>query len=251
MSRTSARITIGISLTAGLALALGVGAWFTGSPLYAADNAAAVAPPVLDPPKAAGPLQSAVFSGGCFWGVQAVFEHTRGVRQVLAGYAGGEKSTAEYETVSTGTTGHAESVQVSFDPAQVSYGELLRVFFSVAHDPTELNRQGPDSGTQYRSEIFYMDAQQKQIAEAYIAQLDHAKAFPRKIVTRVDPYKGFFPAEAYHQDFLIHHPDNPYIVYNDLPKLANFRRVLPDDYLAAPVAVASPVTVGSNRTPLP
>jgi peptide-methionine (S)-S-oxide reductase len=251
MSRTNARLTVGISLTLGLTLALGVGAWLAGSPLYAADGAAAVAPPVLDLPKAAGPPQSAVFSGGCFWGVQAVFEHTRGVRQVLAGYAGGEKSTAEYETVSTGTTGHAESVQVSFDPAQISYGELLRVFFSVAHNPTELNRQGPDSGTQYRSEIFYLDEHQKQVAEAYIAQLDHAKAFSRKIVTRVDPYKGFYPAEGYHQDFLIHHPDNPYIVYNDLPKIENFRRLLPEDFRATPAALVAPVAVGTSQTPLP
>jgi peptide-methionine (S)-S-oxide reductase len=239
MSRRTHRLAVRI----GLVLVLGVGCWLTLSPLHAADGAVAVAPPALDDPKAAGPAQSAVFAGGCFWGVQAVFEHTRGVRQVLAGYAGGQKSTADYETVSTGSTGHAESVQVNFDPAQVSYGELLRIFFSVAHDPTELNRQGPDVGTQYRSEIFYLNERQKQIAEAYITQLDGSRIFSRRIATRVDALQGFYAAEAYHQDFLIRNPSNPYIVYNDLPKIENFRRLLPDDYRASPVTVSVSVSV--------
>jgi peptide-methionine (S)-S-oxide reductase len=239
MSRTTLRLAVRVCLV----LLLGVGACLVLRPLRAADGAVAVAPPALDDPRAAGPPQTAVFSGGCFWGVQGVFEHVRGVRRVLAGYAGGDKSTAEYETVSTGRTGHAESVQVSFDPAQVSYGELLRVFFSVAHDPTQLNRQGPDVGTQYRSEIFYLNERQKQIAEAYIAQLDHSGIFSRRIATRVDPYGGFYPAESYHQDFLISNPGNPYIAYNDLPKIESFRRVLPDYFRAAPVTVSVSVTV--------
>lgn len=235
MSRTPVRL----ALFASLALVLGAGSWFALTPLQAADGAVVVAPPALDDPKAAGPQRSAVFSGGCFWGVQAVFEHTRGVRKVLAGYAGGEKSTAQYETVSTGTTGHAESVQVSFDPAQISYGELLRVFFSVAHDPTQLNRQGPDAGSQYRSEIFYADERQKQIAEAYIAQLDQSRIFSRRIATRIDPYRGFYAAESYHQDFLIKNPGNEYILVNDLPKIENLRRLLPDLYRGTPVTVGS------------
>jgi peptide-methionine (S)-S-oxide reductase len=192
----------------------------------------------VDNPKAAGALQSAVLSGGCFWGVQGVFEHVRGVRKVVAGYAGGDKSTAEYGTVGRGTTGHAESVQITFDPAEVSYGELLHVFFSVVHDPTQLNRQGPDSGTQYRSEIFYLDDAQKKIAQSYISQLNGSKVFPEPIVTRVDAFKGFYPAEAYHQDFLIHNPNYPYIVYNDLPKIQNLRRVLPEYFQGKPVMVS-------------
>jgi peptide-methionine (S)-S-oxide reductase len=219
-------------------LTVAVLTWCTLGPVQAAEGAVLVPPPTLDNPKATGALQSAVLSGGCFWGVQGVFEHVRGVRKVVAGYAGGDKSTAEYRTVSSGNTGHAESVQITFDPAQVSYGELLRVFFSVVHDPTQLNRQGPDSGTQYRSEIFYLDDLQMKIATAYIAQLNGAKAFPQPIVTRVDAFKGFYPAEAYHQDFLIHNPNYPYIVYNDLPKIQNLRRVLPDDFQADPVTVS-------------
>ena len=199
-------------------------------------EAAAVLPvPAVDNPKAAGPLQTAVLAGGCFWGVQGVFQHTKGVRRVLSGYAGGDKSTAEYEKVSTGETGHAESVQVVFDPREISYGEILRIYFSVAHDPTELNRQGPDVGTQYRSAIFYADASQQRIAQAYIAQLQKARAFARPIVTRLDSLKGFYPAEAYHQDYLILHPYQPYIVINDLPKIANLKRLFPDQYREKPV----------------
>jgi len=220
-------------------VALGAVLWFGARPLVAGEGAVQIPAPAADIPKAAGALQTAVLSGGCFWGVQGVFEHMRGVRKVLAGYAGGAASTAEYETVSTGTTGHAESVQITFDPALVSYGELLRVFFSVVHDPTELNRQGSDVGTQYRSEIFYMDDAQKNVAQAYIAQLSSAKVFPEPIVTRVDAFKGFYPAEAYHQDFLIRNPQHPYIVYVDLPKIRNFQRVLPEYYQGQPVMVSS------------
>jgi peptide-methionine (S)-S-oxide reductase len=174
--------------------------------------------------------RTAVFAGGCFWGVDAVFKHVKGVSRVVSGYAGGGPSTAEYEVVSTGTTGHAESVQVTYDPSEVSYGDLLKVFFYAAHDPTELNRQGPDSGTQYRSAIFFTNAEQKKIADDYIAQLDHAKAFPEPIVTQVVPLKGFYPAEAYHQNYLERHPDNPYIVINDLPKLDLLREKFPELY---------------------
>jgi len=209
------------------------------APALTGETATMLPPPAVDNPKAAGPMQTAVLAGGCFWGVQGVYQYTKGVRQVLSGYSGGDKSTAEYERVGTGTTGHAESVQVVFDPREISYGEILRIYFSVAHDPTELNRQGPDVGTQYRSAIFYGDASQKRIAEAYIAQLGKAKAFARPIVTRVDPLKGFYPAETYHQDFLVKHPYHPYIVFNDLPKIANLKRVFPEQYRDKPVTVAS------------
>jgi peptide-methionine (S)-S-oxide reductase len=196
-------------------------------------------PPTVDQPLAAGAMQTAVLAGGCFWGIQGVFQHVKGVSQVLAGYAGGEKATAIYEMVGSGQTGHAESVEIRFDPAQVSYGQLLRIFFSVAHDPTELDRQGPDDGPQYRSAVFVVDAGQRRIAEAYIAQLDKAGLYGGPIVTRVDPLKGFYPAEGYHQDFLIHHPTYPYIVVNDLPKVANLKRLFPDLYRDQPVTVAT------------
>jgi peptide-methionine (S)-S-oxide reductase len=207
------------------------------SPLYGAEAAVVIAPPVVDNPKAPGPLQTAVLAGGCFWGVQGVFEHVRGVQKVVAGYAGGEQSTAQYETVSTGRTGHAESVRITYDPAQVSYGQLLQIAFSVVSDPTLLNRQGPDSGTQYRSAIFYADDTQKKIAEAYIAQLDAAHVFARPIVTRIEPLKGFYAAEDYHQDYLVHNPTAPYIAYNDIPKVENFKKLFPEIYSGQPVLV--------------
>jgi len=205
----------------------------------AQEDAVKIPPAALDPPAATSGLQTAVLAGGCFWGVQGVYQHLKGVRNVLSGYAGGSRDTAEYNTVSGGDTGHAESVQITFDPAQVSYGQILQVFFSVAHDPTQLNRQGPDVGTQYRSAIFYTNAAQKQVAEAYIAQLDKAGVFGRRIVTRVDPLQGFYRAEDYHQDYLLNHPDQPYIAFNDLPKVRNFERTLPQLYNAKPVTVAS------------
>lgn len=187
--------------------------------------------PALDNPIASSHgHEEAVLSGGCFWGVQTVFEHTQGVLSAISGYAGGDAGSAHYEMVGTGNTGHAESVKVTFDPSQITYGEILMIFFSVAHDPTQLNKQGPDWGTQYRSALFYTGLEQKKIAEAYIAQLDAARVFPQKIVTHLAPLKEFFPAEPYHQDYVKHHPDNPYIVINDLPKLANFRRQFPDLY---------------------
>jgi peptide-methionine (S)-S-oxide reductase len=184
--------------------------------------------PAVDPKPVATGTQTAVLAGGCFWGVEAVFERLNGVSGVVSGFAGGSKSTAHYEIVSTGTTGHAESVQITYDPAQISYGTLLKVFFAVAHDPTELNRQGPDEGTQYRSSIFYATPEQKTVAEDYIRQLDAAKLFPRRIVTTVVPLQGFYPAEAYHQHFLDHNPRYPYIVYNDLPKLDHLKKELPE-----------------------
>jgi len=198
-----------------------------------AGNAAAVAisGPAVDAPKTAkGGEQTAVIAGGCFWGIQAVFQHVKGVVNATSGYSGGEARTAQYEVVSTGETGHAESVKITYDPAQVTYGELLRVFFSVAHDPTQINQQGPDDGTQYRSVIFYGNDEQKKIAEAYIAQLDKAKVFPRPIVTQVVPLKAFYPAEDYHQNYATLHPDQPYIVFNDAPKVAHLRQQFPELY---------------------
>lgn len=194
--------------------------------------AVAIPNPAVDAPlaKAKG-AQTAVLAGGCFWGIQAVFEHVKGVNAVTAGYSGGAANTAQYETVSTGATGHAESVQITYDPSQVSYGQILRVFFSVAHNPTELNRQGPDDGPQYRSSIFYANDEQKRIAQAYIDQLDQAKVFSRPIVTQVVALKAFYPAEAYHQDYAIHHPDEPYIRINDLPKVEHLRQQLPELYI--------------------
>lgn len=194
-------------------------------------SAVTIPAPAVDAPSAISKApQTAVISGGCFWGIQAVFQHVKGVISATSGYSGGEAKTAEYELVSNGDTGHAESVRITYDPSQITYGQLLRVFFSVAHDPTELNHQGPDSGTQYRSSIFYSNDEQKRIAEAYIAQLERAKLFPNPIVTQVVPLKAFYPAEAYHQDYFSRHPDNPYIVYNDAPKVAHLRQQFPDLY---------------------
>ena len=173
---------------------------------------------------------SMVVAGGCFWGIQAVFQHVKGVQSATAGYAGGDANTAHYEMVGTGTTGHAESVKIVYDPSKISYGQLLKVFFSVAHNPTELNRQGPDVGEEYRSVIFHANDDQKRIAQAYIDQLNQAKAFPKSIVTQVVPLKGFYPAEAYHQDYAAHHPDDPYIRFNDLPKVEHLREQLPELY---------------------
>jgi peptide-methionine (S)-S-oxide reductase len=221
---------------------LGAVAWRSG--LLQAEAVAMLPAAKVDDAKTAGALQTAVISGGCFWGVQGVFQHVKGVRRVVSGYAGGEKSTAQYETVSTGTTGHAESVQITFDPAQISYGQLLQIAFSVAFDPTELNRQGPDLGRQYRSEIWYANDTQKTIAMAYIAQLNQARAFARPIVTRVDPLHGFYPAEDYHQDFLYLHPSHPYIAINDIPKVNNLKHVFPDLYLQQPTLV-NPVKAGN------
>jgi peptide-methionine (S)-S-oxide reductase len=198
----------------------------------AALQAAPLPAPATDLPKAASPsTQTAVFAGGCFWGVEAVFRHVKGVKTAVSGYAGGDAGTANYMIVSSGMTKHAESVQVTYDPSQVTYGELLRIFFSVAHDPTQLNRQGPDHGTQYRSAVFYTDDDQKRVAQAYILQLGAAKAFPQSIVTQVVPLPAFYPAEEYHQNYLARNPTQPYIVYNDLPKLAALKQQFPARYV--------------------
>jgi peptide-methionine (S)-S-oxide reductase len=187
--------------------------------------------PALDAPLASAPgQQTAVFAGGCFWGVQAVFEHLKGVSSATSGYAGGYVKSPSYESVSMGVTGHAESVSVVYDPSRITYGQLLMVFFSVAHDPTQWNRQGPDTGSQYRSLILYTSDEQKHIAQAYIVQLDSAKVYSRPIVTKVEPYEAFYPAEHYHQDYLKHNPTNPYIMYNDLPKLENLKKTFPNLY---------------------
>ncbi len=223
MSRSSYP-SFAAAFAAVLAMAIQADVAIAGSPLPA---------PAVDIPAASvqGP-QTAVFAGGCFWGVEAVFRHVKGVSKAVSGYAGGSFKTADYERVSTGSTGHAESVEVTYDPAQVSYGELLRIFFSVAHDPTQLNRQGPDYGTQYRSAIFYMSDEQKRVAQAYIAQLGQAKAYPSPIVTQVIALPAFYAAEAYHQNYLALHPTQPYIVMHDLPKLAQLKQQFPDRYVA-------------------
>jgi peptide-methionine (S)-S-oxide reductase len=196
-------------------------------------SATTIPNPVLDAPLATVKgEQTAVLAGGCFWGVEAVFEHVKGVTRVTSGYSGGSADTAQYGTVSTGETGHAESVRIIYDPSQISYGQLLKVFFSVAHDPTELNRQGPDTGTQYRSAIFFGNDEQKRIAEAYIDQLNKARVFGAPIVTKVSALHAFYEAESYHQDYLAHHPDEPYIIYNDIPKVENLRKQFPELYKA-------------------
>ena len=190
--------------------------------------AASLPGPAVDENRSEKKSETVVLAGGCFWGVQAVFSAVKGVTSAVSGYAGGSKANAHYEIVSTGTTGHAESVQITFDPSQVSFGQLLKIYFSVVHDPTELNRQGPDEGTQYRSEIFYMSDEQKRIAEAYIQQLTAAKVFKRPIVTKVAPLQAFYPAEDYHQNYVARNPHQPYVAYNDLPKLTNLRAEFPE-----------------------
>ena len=201
-----------------------------------AEKAVILPPPALDETTQAR-SETAVFAGGCFWGVQGVFQHVKGVKNAVSGYAGGAANTAQYERVSNGNTGHAESVEVAFDPAQVSYGTLLQIYFSVAHNPTELNRQGPDSGTQYRSAIFTKNAEQQRVAQAYITQLDAAHVFDKPIVTKLETFNGFYPAEEEHQDFLTEHPTYPYIVINDLPKVAQLKQLYPARYQEQPVLV--------------
>ena len=223
MFRQSSRTLAAVAITAAALL----------QPLPSRAAASPLPAPATDIPAASakGP-QTAVFAGGCFWGVEAVFRHVKGVTKAVSGYAGGGPKTADYEMVSTGMTGHAESVEVTYDPAQVSYGELLRIFFSVAHDPTQLNRQGPDYGTQYRSVIFVSSDEQKRVAQAYIDQLGQAKAFAEPIVTQVIALPEFYPAEAYHQNYLALHPTQPYIVMHDMPKLAQLKTQFPERYVA-------------------
>lgn len=204
-----------------------------------AEEARAIPAPATDEAPGTANAETAVLAGGCFWGVQGVFQHVKGVISATSGYAGGGKDTAYYEMVGTGSTGHAESVRVVFDPRKVSYGRLLQIYFSVAHDPTELNRQGPDVGTQYRSAIFPVNAEQARVAKAYIDQLNQAGVFDAAIVTRIEPARQFYVAEDYHQDFLTNHPDYPYIVINDLPKIESLKQLFPKDYRSDPVLVAA------------
>jgi len=225
----------GIAIGGAAVLAALVGASFTAS--NAAEVAVKLPAPTPDLVTEAGAQEVAVFAGGCFWGVQGVFQHTKGVIQAVSGYAGGSKQTAVYEIVGAGMTGHAEAVQITFDPKQVTYAQLLQIYFSVVHDPTQLNRQGPDTGTQYRSAIFATSASQKQVAEKYIAQLDAAKVFPAKIVTTVGSATPFYAAEAYHQDYLTLHPESGYIARFDLPKVANLKSTFPQLYREQPVLV--------------
>jgi peptide-methionine (S)-S-oxide reductase len=226
-----------LSLCAATLGALAITA-FVAAPLRAAEDAVVIPAPAIDAQASDG-IQTAVVAGGCFWGVQGVFQHTAGVVNAVSGYAGGTKATADYQTVSGGATGHAESVQIKYDPKKISYGKILQIFFSVAHDPTQLNRQGPDSGTQYRSAIFTTSDEQKKVADAYIAQLNAAKVYRKPIVTKIGPLDGFYPAEAYHQDYLTLHPSQPYIAYNDLPKIENLKKIFADVYTEKPTLVSS------------
>ena len=225
--------------------ALAFSAWAFSVSNAAAEKAVQLPAPVLDTPSthatqsSQATQETAVFAGGCFWGVQAVFQHTRGVLNAVSGYAGGDKATASYASIGSGRTGHAESVQITYDPKQISYGKLLQIYFSVAHDPTQLNRQGPDAGTQYRSAVFYRDARQQQVAARYIAQLDAAQVFPRKIVTQLAPLAGFYRAEDYHQDYATLHPQSPYIVRFDQPRITNLKTLMPELYREKPVLVAA------------
>lgn len=229
-AKNSAMLSKGTGIVAIVAMAFFAFA-AKGNRIHAAESSIALPNPALDAPLASvRGKQTAVLAGGCFWGIQAVFQHVKGVKEATSGYSGGSVASPDYEEVSSGNTGHAESVKITFDPSQVSYGQLLKVFFSVAHDPTELNRQGPDTGTQYRSVIFYGDEEQQRIAQAYVAQLEQAKLFAAPIVTQVVPLKAFYVAESYHQNYASLHPDNPYIAINDAPKVEHLRLQLPDMY---------------------
>jgi peptide-methionine (S)-S-oxide reductase len=226
-------------LAAAVVLLAGATFWLSRSQPRAAEIAGPIPAPIVDAaPVSGAQMQVAVLAGGCFWGVQGVFQHMKGVTSAVSGYAGGDKKTADYEAVGGGRTGHAESVQVTYDPRQISYGRLLQVFFAVVHDPTQLDRQGPDTGPQYRSAIFPVSAEQAEVAKAYVAQLDQAHAFKKAIVTRIEPNRAFYPAENYHQDYLTRNPGNPYIAFNDLPKIEDLKRMFPELYRATPVLVA-------------
>jgi peptide-methionine (S)-S-oxide reductase len=241
MPRSRVKPTFGTMLRPGLiavAALLLAGTALRAMPSIA-EEAKAIPAPAKDEAPGHTAMETAVFAGGCFWGVQGVFQHVVGVTNAVAGYTGGEADTAQYEEVATGSTGHAESVRVTYDPSKTSYGTLMQVYFSVAHDPTELNYQGPDSGTQYRSAIFPTNDEQADLAKAYIAQLNQAHTFPAAIVTKIEPGHVFYPAEGYHQDFLENNPTYPYIVFNDLPKVAALKQLYPDLYRTDPVLVAS------------
>lgn len=226
------RTSIALATASVLALS-----WFA-VPSRAAEEAFIIPPPVSDVASTDG-VKTLVLAGGCFWGVQGVYQHTNGVVKAVSGYAGGQARTANYETVSGGTTGHAESVQITYDPKKVTLGKLLQIYFSVVHDPTQLNRQGPDSGTQYRSTVFTSDPQERKVVEAYIAQLNAANVYKKKIATTLEPLQAFYPAEEYHQDYLTLHPNQPYIAFNDLPKIENLKKIFADSYREKPVLVSS------------
>jgi peptide-methionine (S)-S-oxide reductase len=232
-SRQLSRLSLFAAAVGALATAA-----FVATPSRAAEDAVVIPAPAVDAQAGSG-IQTAVLAGGCFWGVQGVFQHTAGIVNAVSGYTGGSRTTADYDMVSTGTTGHAESVEIKYDPKKISYGKILQIFFSVAHDPTQLNRQGPDTGTQYRSAIFTTNDEQKKVAEAYIAQLNAAKVYKKAIVTKVGPLEAFFPAEAHHQDYLTLHPNQPYIAYNDLPKVENLKKIFAENYIEKPTLVSS------------
>ncbi|MBR1159185.1 peptide-methionine (S)-S-oxide reductase MsrA [Bradyrhizobium elkanii] len=225
-----------LSLCAAAIGALAVTA-FAVAPSLAAEDAVIIPPPAASTPETG--IKTAVLAGGCFWGVQGVFQHTAGIVSAVSGYSGGSKANADYEKVSTGTTGHAESVEIKYDPQKISYGKILQIFFSVVHDPTQLNRQGPDSGTQYRSAIFTTSDEQKKVADAYIAQLNAAKVYKKPIVTKVGALEAFYPAEGYHQDYLTLHPNQPYIAYNDIPKVENLKKIFAENYIEKPTLVGN------------
>jgi len=225
------RLSLGAAAIGALALAA-----FAIAPSRAAEEAVVIPAPAMDATQADG-IQTAVVAGGCFWGVQGVFQHTAGVINAVSGYSGGTKQTADYQMVSSGRTGHAEAVEIKYDPKKISYGKILQIFFSVAHDPTQLNRQGPDVGTQYRAAIFTTNDEQKKVADAYVAQLNAAKVYKRPIATKIDKLDAFYAAEDYHQDYMTLHPNQPYIAYNDLPKVENLKKIFADNYIAKPTLV--------------
>lgn len=237
MSRSFTRLSLCAAALGALAISA-LASTLAIAPARAAEDAVIIPAPALDL-KAADGVQTAILAGGCFWGVQGVFQHTAGVLNAVSGYAGGSKATASYSMITTGTTGHAETVEIKYDPKKISYGKLLQIFFSVVHDPTQLNRQGPDVGTHYRSEIFTNSDEQKKVAEAYIAQLNAAKVYKKPIVTKVGPLEAFYPAEAYHQDYLTLHPNQPYIRFHDLPKVENLKKIFAEHYTAKPTLVSA------------
>ena len=231
MSRSFTRLSLCAAALGALAIsALAI------APARAAEDAVIIPAPTVDL-KASDGVQTAILAGGCFWGVQGVFQHTAGVLNAVSGYSGGSKATANYTMIGTGTTGHAEAVEIKYDPKKISYGKILQIFFSVVHDPTQLNRQGPDSGTQYRSTVFTSDPAERKVVEAYIAQLNAAKVYRSKIATTLEPLQGFYPAEDYHQDYLTLHPGQPYIVINDLPKIENLKKIFAENYREKPALV--------------
>jgi peptide-methionine (S)-S-oxide reductase len=231
-SRSLSRLTLCAAAIGALAVAA-----IAVAPSLAAEDAVIIPPPATDAQESG--IKTVVVAGGCFWGVQGVFQHTAGVVNAVSGYSGGAKATADYSMVSTGTTGHAESVEIKYDPQKISYGKILQIFFSVVHDPTQLNRQGPDSGTQYRSAIFTTSDEQKKVTDAYIAQLNAAKVYGKPIVTKVGPLQAFYAAEGYHQDYLTLHPNQPYIAYNDIPKVENLKKIFAENYIEKPTLVSS------------